>query len=374
MQGGNWDGTQVVDSWYVDQTLVPMANQDEGWQIHLNFGGKWGDIVPRDAYAAQGASGSVIFACPSEDLIFSVKTVPHFGDDYNIQNLLEPIMNAISECADGETRQCGNDIGACEFGEQTCADGTWGDCLGGTGPQTEQCNGIDDNCDGSTDEGCNCIDGEIQPCGTNTGVCEFGQETCTEGEWGPCTGGIGPQAEICNGLDDDCDGEVPADEADADTDGFGVCDGDCDDLDDSVGPQAEETCNGRDDNCDGSTDEDCACRDGDTLSCGLAEGVCEPGVQHCESGAWGDCRGSVDPSSEVCGDELDNDCDGLTDEDCTGDDQEPVIEGGCGCGAPRSPAATLLMFLVAFAVLRPQRYSSRRRGGISNSNRITSSK
>lgn len=104
LNGGNWDGIQVVDEWFVNRTLEPMpipggggyASPDEGWQIHLNYGGKWGDIVPHDSFAAQGASGSVIFACPSLSLIFSVKTNPHFGDDYNIQNLLEPIVNAIT--------------------------------------------------------------------------------------------------------------------------------------------------------------------------------------------------------------------------------------------------------------------------------------
>ena len=59
-------------------------------------------------------------------------------------------------------------------------------------------------------------------------------------------------AEMCDGKDDDCDGVVPADEADADGDGFAVCAGDCDDSDASVSPTATELPgNRRDENCDG---------------------------------------------------------------------------------------------------------------------------
>ena len=62
-------------------------------------------------------------------------------------------------------------------------------------------------------------------------------------------------AEICDGLDNDCDGHIPADELDADGDGFSICEGDCDDTDASVHPQATEVCDGIDNNCDGNVDE-----------------------------------------------------------------------------------------------------------------------
>jgi len=75
----------------------------------------------------------------------------------------------------------------------------------------EECNGIDDNCDGTTDEGCSCLEGSTQPCGDwgEEGVCELGTQQCLEGgTWGECTGGVRPRHEECNGLDDDCDGSV----------------------------------------------------------------------------------------------------------------------------------------------------------------------
>ncbi len=61
--------------------------------------------------------------------------------------------------------------------------------------------------------------------------------------------------EICDGLDNDCDGNVPAGEVDADGDGYMVCEGDCNDSDASVSPGAAEVCDGIDNDCDGDIDE-----------------------------------------------------------------------------------------------------------------------
>ncbi len=82
---------------------------------------------------------------------------------------------------------------------------------------TEICgNGLDDNCNGEVDELCTCALGDVQQCfvgppgRVDQGACVQGTQTCEGsnefGHWGPCTGGIWPSAEICDDLDNDCNG------------------------------------------------------------------------------------------------------------------------------------------------------------------------
>ena len=75
-------------------------------------------------------------------------------------------------------------------------------------PRAEVCNDLDDDCDGTVDDGVQncCQPGARRACGSDVGACQAGQETCDGSRrWTAC-GAIGPQPESCNGLDDDCDG------------------------------------------------------------------------------------------------------------------------------------------------------------------------
>jgi hypothetical protein len=76
-------------------------------------------------------------------------------------------------------------------------------------PATEICDDLDNDCDGESDEdlvGC-CTVGEHASCGTDVGECEFGEKECLPGEiWSECRGGRGPVAESCDSRDNDCDG------------------------------------------------------------------------------------------------------------------------------------------------------------------------
>lgn len=199
-------------------------------------------------------------------------------------------------CSAGEQQRCFRGdpalagVGACAWGVQECVAGpefgTWDVCLGDGAPSDEECNGVDDDCDGTTDEGCECLDGEERECydgppGTlGVGMCRAGREHCepTDGGsvWGECTGAVLPGEESCDGAaDEDCDGRI---------------------------------------------DEGCSCAIGTSRDCyggppGTRDvGVCRGGTQICVgSGTWGDCGGEVRPSTESCTGGLDEDCDGATD-------------------------------------------------------------
>ena len=66
----------------------------------------------------------------------------------------------------------------------------------------EICNNVDDNCDGSIDESL------VMSCGSNVGACSEGTSVCGGGVFGDCIGEVGPTTEICNSVDDNCDGFI----------------------------------------------------------------------------------------------------------------------------------------------------------------------
>ena len=168
--------------------------------------------------------------------------------------------------------------------------------------------------------------------------------------------------EVCDLLDDDCDGDVPADELDVDGDGFGICHGDCDDDRANAYPGHPEICDGLDNDCDGVEDNDLDTDvDGDGH---LTVDSCASPADDCD-----DNDAAVFPGAEeACDDERDNDCDGAVDlEDPACDGWEPPIGEdeyvgySCACDAGVEEGRTALILLPALALLITTRRKPRRR-------------
>ncbi len=218
----------------------------------------------------------------------------------------------------------------------------------------EICDGKDDDCDGDLplDE----TDGD----GDGTMACEgdcddddaaLNQDDGDGDSWTTCdgdcddddAGNFPGNEEICDGLDNDCDGAPADDELDEDGDGFMACDGDCDDDDGDVNPDADEICDGVDNDCDGVTDdvdedgdghpsEDCGGDD-----CDDNDGAVNPDEPEvCDDGIDNDCDGDLDEMDVECEDSGDDD-DG--DDDTAGDDDDDDYSGG-GCDCESNQAAT----------------------------------
>ena len=143
--------------------------------------------------------------------------------------------------------------------------------------------GLGDACDVPDPE---CVEGQTRACGVDAGACRRGAERCTDARWGACQGATGPVAEVCNQVDDDCDGEV-----DEQLPGCGVCQPNC----------AGRRC-GESDGCGGSCNP-CAggqvCANGACLQGGL--GRCDAclATAQCNGEGAGACV-EADGRPSVC--------------------------------------------------------------------------
>lgn len=153
-------------------------------------------------------------------------------------------------------------VGICHLGYWECAENSEPECIDYGAAGLEVCDGLDNDCDGTIDESL------IQACQTQ---CGMGFEICISGQFTNCDAPK-PQAEVCDGLDNDCNGKI-------------------DDFQFISQP----------------------CYTGDAGE--LMYGECHPGSSRCIAGKI-QCINQQLPHYEIC-DGKDNDCDGAIDENVT---------------------------------------------------------
>ena len=213
-------------------------------------------------------------------------------------------------------------VTACASGgkESPDAAGSSTDASGCAEFATESCNGVDDDCDGKIDETYTMLG---MTCSAGVGACaNNGHYVCsTDHTMTVCDAVVGtPGAtELCNAMDDDCDGKIDeglmlmtaCDGADADlcADGVLMCNGSGAVVCSDDATSKAELCNGMDDNCNGSIDEGFNVG---TACDGIDSDVCMRGQVACNGSGGVTCVNDMPNSTEICNN-ADDDCDGVID-------------------------------------------------------------
>lgn len=188
----------------------------------------------------------------------------------------------------------------------------------------EVCDGVDNDCDAQTDETDPLLG---QACdGADSDLCKEGTLSCVAGAL-VCSDNTGSQVDLCNGLDDDCD-PASSDGSEDPLNGI-ACDGADSDLckegttsciagalvcSDNTGSQVD-LCDGLDNDCDAASSDGSEDPQVGMACDGPDADLCLEGTRYCSAGAL-NCTDNTGATTEICGDDVDNDCDGTTDEGC----------------------------------------------------------
>jgi hypothetical protein len=358
------DGKDNDCNGLIDDGTLPSVGSDCANQIGECMGGKQ-QCVP-DYHCSTSTnvtcySTTDTTSCPSgETCVAEGIETDHLGctknPTFEICDGKDNNCNGTADEGDpggGTSTNCGTDLGECSRGVNHCINGTI-QCQGAVGGATppygtaEICDGKDNNCNGMFDEGLT----NMGTCGqSGTAPCMQGNLQCIGGA-PQCVGAVNPTFEVCDGIDNDCNGIID--------DGYnktsdpnncgstctkctvlatmnanpvctnGTCGFQCKpgyqnlDGDDTNGcesgpcfPTGPEVCDGLDNNCNGQIDEGvsitnfCATKGecaGTTPTCtGMNGWVCNyPSTV--------ETNGGQIVSQETLCDTKDNDCDGRTDE------------------------------------------------------------
>ncbi len=221
---------------------------------------------------------------------------------------------------------CG--IGACVAAAPGCVEGAPGTCVPGQ-PGQEACDGIDNDCDQLTDES-DPLDGAVCDSGI-PGLCAAGKYQCLIGNL-TCVADNMAVGESCDGVDNDCNGaidnDVPGTGGLCSTGVPGECANGAIQCQSGVvdcfpiTPASAEVCDNLDNDCDGAVDQG---DPGGGSACSTGQpGVCGGGTLHCANGMVS-CMPNTAASAEVC-DKIDNNCNGQIDEG------SPGAGLACSCG------------------------------------------
>ena len=330
------DSFDVCDG--VDNDCNPLTADGSGdSSVGVSCDGGDSDLCLEGTTFCSG--GSVLCDDPLSD---DVDLCNGVDDDCNPATLDGAAESWLGNACDGtDSDLCNEGVYVCTGATQVCTDST--------GNNLEVCDGADNDCNGATADGAdeawlgNACDG------ADSDLCQEGVYVCTGSQ--TCTDTTGGNVELCDGVDNDCnpgtiDGSgdalvgVSCDGADTDlcAEGTTFCAGSIQ-CSDTSGNNAE-LCNGVDDDCNAGTLDGSGDPGVGVLCDGPDGDLCLEGSTFC-SGGTTQCSDTTGTLTDVC-DGVDNDCNAATADGsqdpllgalCDGADGDACLEGTYSCPA-----------------------------------------